>query len=439
MRSKIKLIIILFILITSSITEAKIVKLKLDAPVDAIHTEYILEGIKKAENINASAILITLDTPGGLAEEMRTIVNAILQCEIPLIVYVSPTGARAASAGFFILLSADVAAMAHGTHTGAAHPILAAGGIFPIDDGKEGEFKTLKEKMEKDIIAYLKSFVEKRGRNIELSEKGVTESKSYTEKEALEGKLIEVIAKDEKELFERIDGWSIKKMDGREVKLSVKGDVIEEVEMTPRQKFLAIISSPNIAFLLGIIGLILIYVEITHAGMIAPGVIGGICILLSMLGFSFLPINIIGVLLILTSIGLFIAEVKVQSFGVLGIGGIVCLAVGSIILVDVPVKELRISIPLSIGVAISFGIIVIFLLSLAVRSFRRRIETGVQGMVGEEGEVIDVKENGEVRVFIHGEYWRGYSPEILNIKDKVYIEKIEGLKLFVKKIKKEEL
>ncbi len=297
----------------------KIARIDLNGAIDPISAEFVVGAIDRAQSERAELLLIRLQTPGGFAGSMEDIITKMLGSTVPVVVYVTPSGAKAASAGFFILLAADVAAMAPGTNTGAAHPLMAIGG-FPVSGGEAG--KTLTEKITSNATAFLRSIASKRNRNVAEAEKGVTDSKSFTEAEALDLRLIDLVARDEGELLQRLEGYKVHLFSGEERSLSTRGQEVVDYPMSSRQKFLSTVAQPNLALLLGVAGLILLYFEFTHPGFVAPGVVGGICLLVSILGFSFLPINYVGVLLILLAVGLFVAEVKVQGFGVLGFGGV---------------------------------------------------------------------------------------------------------------------
>ena len=273
----------LIVLFFVSPARGEIARLHLDGAIDPVTAGFVVRSIDRAESAGAELILIRLQTPGGFGTSMEEIITRMLGSSVPIVVYVAPSGAKAASAGFFILLAADVAAMAPGTNTGAAHPLMAIGGI-PVDGGQAG--KTLTEKITSNATAYLRSIAGKRNRNVEEAEKGVMESKSFTETEALSARLIDLVAADETELLARLQGYTVRAFSGQERVLDIKGLKIADYEMTPREKLLAAISQPNLALLLGVVGLLLLYFEFTHPGFIAPGVIGGICVLLAVLGFS---------------------------------------------------------------------------------------------------------------------------------------------------------
>jgi len=409
----------------------KVSRVELNGAIDPITAEFIVKSIERAETEQAEFLLIRIQTPGGFAVSMEEIITKMLNTKVPIVAYVSPSGAKAASAGFFILLAADVAAMAPGTNTGAAHPLMAIGG-FPVDGGEAG--KTLTQKVTSNASAYLRSIVTKRNRNAAEAEKGVTDSKSFTEVEALEMRLIDMVAKDEADLFGRLEGYTVQLFSGQQRVLHTQGQVTVDYAMTTRQRFLSTISQPNLALLLGVAGLILLYFEFTHPGFIAPGVIGGICLLLSILGFSFLPINYVGVLLILLAMGLFIAEVKVQGFGVLGLGGVVAMIMGILILVDTPDPAVRIGLPTALAAALPFAVIFIILLIALFKSFRQRVTTGNAGMVGLTGVADnDIQNIGRVKV--RGEYWAARSSSPIAAGKPVRVVAVENLSLRVEEIR----
>jgi membrane-bound serine protease (ClpP class) len=382
-----------------------IARIEVDGAIDPVTAEFVVGSIERAESEKSGILLIRLNTPGGFATSMEEIITRMLASKVPVVVYVSPSGSKAASAGFFVLLAADVAVMSPGTNTGAAHPLMAIGG-FPVEGGEAG--KTLTKKITSNATAFLRSIATKRNRNVEEAEKGVVDSKSFTEIEALDKKLIDMIAAGEEELLRKLEGYKVRLFAGEERILTTQGQPFVRYEMTARQKFLSTITQPNLALLLGIAGLILLYFEFTNPGFVAPGVIGAICLLLSILGFSFLPINYVGVLLILLAIGLFVAEVKVQGFGVLGFGGVAAMVIGILILVDTPDPALQIGIGTALSVALPFAVIFIILLVALLRSMRERVTTGEAGMVDLVGtSESEVHSSGRVR--IRGEYWAARS------------------------------
>ena len=357
----------------------EIARIDLDGAINPVTAEFVVRSITRAEEDHAQFLLLRLQTPGGFGSSMEEIIAKMLSSSVPVVVYVAPSGAKAASAGFFILLASDIAAMAPGTNTGAAHPLMAIGG-FPVDGGEAG--KTLTKKITSDATAYLRGIAIKRKRNVEEAEKGVIDSKSFTDLEALNAHLIDFIAKDQSELLEKLQGYKVHLFSGKERVLDTKGQRIVDYEMTAREELLAAIAQPNLALLLGLAGLVLLYFEFTNPGFIAPGVIGAICVLLSVLGFSFLPINYVGVLLILLAIGLFVAEVKVGGFGILGVGGLVSMIIGMLILIDSPDPAVRIGLYTALAMALPFAAILMILLIALFRSFTQKVTTGDQGMVG---------------------------------------------------------
>lgn len=407
---------VIFIL-SVSLPRAEILRVEVDSVIDPITSEFIAASVEEAERLEAEFLLIRLSTPGGLGISMQEIVQTILNSKVPVVCYVSPKGAHAASAGFFILLAADVATMAPGTNTGAAHPVFP----FGMDN------KVMLEKVRNDSLASLRSIVKQRKRNYELAEKGLLESQSFTAQEALDGGLIDLIANDQADLLEQLEGREITRFTGEQHVIVIQGQEVRTLERTFRQKVLTEIANPNFALILGVLGLLGLYLEFTHPGMIVPGVVGGICLLLALLGFSLLPISFIGVLLILLALGLFVAEVKVQGFGILGFGGIVAMILGILLLVDSPYPQLRIGLGTALAVAIPFALIVIFLLRLVVKSHLRRVTTGEAGLVGEIGRTkTDVGPEGGT-VFVAGEIWRAVSDVTIPAGSKVRIVKAKNL------------
>lgn len=427
--------IVLFLLLLLppfvSTGRAEIARLDINGAIDPITAEFVIKGLDRAESEHAEMLLIRLQTPGGLATSMEDIITRILNSKVPVIVYVAPSGAKAASAGFFILLAADVAAMAPGTNTGAAHPLMAIGG-FPVEGGEAG--KTLTEKITSNATAFLRSIASKRNRNAVEAEKGVSESKSFTDTEALEKNLIDIIAKDQTDLLRRLDGYKVRMFSGQERTLRTQDQALVDYTMSLREKFLSTISQPNLALLLGMAGLVLLYFEFTHPGFIAPGVIGGICLLLSILGFSFLPINYVGVLLFLLAIGLFVAEVKVQGFGILGLGGVVSMVIGLLILINTPEPAMRIGLAAAIGVVIPFAAIFILLLVAVLKSMRQRVTTGDAGMIGLVG-VADTEIFRSGRVKVRGEYWSASAENAIPPGRVIKVKGIKDLTLIVEEVR----
>jgi len=403
-----------------------ILKITVDAPIHPITSEYIIKSIQKAETDNASLLIMKLNTPGGLDTSMREIIEKILSSEVPVVTFVSPSGSRAASAGFFIGISSDVFVMAPGTNTGAAHPVGVSVTGQPMDE-------TMAEKVTHDAASYIKSIAEKRGRNVSMAEDAVRKSLSYTEKEAYKGNLIDFIAKDETEIIENLNGKKINRFDGTERTLSLDKETIIDLPMSPRQKFLLTISNPNLAYILLMLGLLGLYFEFSNPGAILPGVLGGICLLIAIFSFQILPINYVGLLLILLAIGLFILEIKVQSYGILSVGGIIAMLIGSIMLINAPIPELRPSLNFIIPVAVGISLIFIFLIFIAVRAHAKKVFTGKEGLVGEIGTA-STRINPEGKVFVMGEIWNAESEEDIPKGSKVeIIEVLKNLKIKVKK------
>ncbi len=408
-----------------------VVLLRVNEIIHPITAEYIASGIDHASQVNADTILIELDTPGGVASSMRQIIDKIINSRVPVIVYVSPPGSRAASAGFYILESADIAVMAPGTNTGAASPIAITpwGSPVPLDE-------TTRKKITSDAAAYLRSIASKRGRNVEVAEKAVMEAKSWTDKEALDAKLIDAIAASPEKIFEQFDGKTITRFDGRSETLSLKGASVESFEMTARQRFLSRVLEPNIAFLLLLAGILGLYVEFSHPGWILPGVGGAISLLLALFALNILPVNYAGVLLILLALVLFVLEAKLVSHGVLAVGGVLAMIFGAVMLFESPIPEMGVRWGTAISVAIPFAAITIFLLRLVIRSRAWKMAVGAEEMVGEIGEVRRAID-GEGVVFIHGENWRALSQQKIPAGTKVRVVSVEGLKLRVEPVSTE--
>jgi membrane-bound serine protease (ClpP class) len=405
----------------SSLAAADVLKLVINDTIHPITEEYIERAIAQAKTEKADAILIELRTPGGLVTSTRGIVEKILASPVPVIVYVTPSGGYAASAGFFILQAADVAAMAPGTNTGAAHPIL--GGGDKMDD-------VLKGKMANDAAAFMRSFVAKRGRNVEVAESAVLQSKSFTEQEALDKKVIDVIAKDAPDLMKQLDGREIKRFDGSTTKLRVANQPVRLFEMTLKQRIMAFLMDPNIAYILFSIGMLALYAEFNNPGAILPGVVGTICVLLGIFAFNLLPVRYAAVAMILGAFILFALEVKLSSHGILGIGGTILMVLGALLLVDAPIPEMRIKLWTALAVSIPIALISIFLVSIAVKARQGKVVTGLQGMIGQVGTV-QVALNPTGKVFVFGETWNATAPAPVGVGHQVVVKKIEGLHLEV--------
>jgi membrane-bound serine protease (ClpP class) len=406
-----------------------VLELKLDGEVEPILATYIDEGIADAQSRNAALILITMDTPGGLTDSMKDIIQHILTSRIPVAAYVAPSGARGASAGFYILLAADIAAMAPGTHTGAASPVIIVGGYaMNIDE-------EMRKKINNDAMAFLRSYTDKRARNPALAETAITGARAFTEKEALDGKLIDLIASSEDDLLRQLNGREITRFDGTKVKLALNNPARVEFQLSGRQKFLARIVAPDMFFLLFIVGVLGLYTEFTHPGMIAPGVIGGICMVLALYAMHILPVNIAGVFLILLALALFILEAKFTSHGVLLAGGIVSMLLGAMFLIRSPLTAGGVSLSVAIAVTLPFAILTVFLMRLVLRSRKWKSATGREEMLTEQGIVVSqIQPGAEGMIRIHGELWRAVSTHLVPEGKPVRVLKIEGLKLYVEPV-----
>jgi membrane-bound serine protease (ClpP class) len=406
-----------------------ILHLKIDSEIEPILATYLDEGIDEAARRNASLILITMDTPGGLSSSMENIVQHILNSKVPVAVYVSPTGSRAASAGFYILLSADIAAMAPGTHTGAASPVMIVGGYAMAID------ETMRKKINNDALAFLRSYADKRNRNPVLAATAITDAKAFTEKEALDAKMIDVIASSEDDLLRQLNGREITRFDGTKVTLALANPTRTDFELSPRQKFLSRIVAPDMFFFLLIVGVLGLYTEFTHPGMIAPGVAGGICLVLALYAMQILPVNIAGIFLILLALGLFVLEAKFTSHGVLAVGGIVAMLLGALFLIRSPFTAGGVSLGTAIGVTLPFAVLTIFLMRLVLRSLKWKQVTGREEMIGAEGIVIEpVSDGHDGMIRIHGELWRASSTHLVAEGKPVRVLRIDGLKLYVEPI-----
>jgi membrane-bound serine protease (ClpP class) len=398
----------------------KVIAVDVSGMVHPITAEIVDGALTQARNENASLVLIRLNTPGGLMDAMRTTIEKIVASPIPVVTFVAPSGGRAASAGFFLLEAGDVAAMAPGTATGAAHPVLMGADTDAV----------MKQKVENDAAAYLRSICEKRGRNSALAETAVRESKSFTEREAVDQKLVDLTATGDRQLLAALDGRTVTRFDGTVTTLHTAGAEIVEYPRTLRQRIISAIADPNIALVLLVIGALGIYVEFTSPGMVAPGVFGGILVLLGLSAISVLPINWLGAALLVLAFTLFVLEVKFTSHGVLGAGGALAMVLGSVMLVESPVPELRIHWSTALAVTLPFSAITVFLLTIAVRARRNKVETGVEGMIGQTGEALTPLAP-EGKVFVRGEYWNAVALHPVAAGARVKVTAIDRLTLTV--------
>jgi len=415
----------------TDLPRATVLELKIDREVEPVLATYIDEGLADAARRKAALVLITMDTPGGLSDSMRDIINHILTSSVPVVVYVSPAGARGASAGFFILLSADVAAMAPGTHAGAASPLIGVG-AFPVQIDE-----TLRRKITNDATAYLRSFASQRGRNVSLAETAVTDAKAFTEKEALDGKLVDLIVASPEELFHQLDGRTIKRFDGSQTKLELRNPARAPFELSLRQRFLARIVEPDVFFVLLILGVLGLYTEFTHPGLFAPGVIGGICLLLALYAMHILPVNVAGVFLIFLALALFLLEAKFPSHGVLGAGGVVAMFLGAIFLIRSPLTGGGVSVSVALAATLPFAVFAVFLARLVMRSRKWKPSTGTEDLVGMQGVVlaaipgIAAGTGNEGMIRVRGELWRATAPQTIPAGQAVRVSRVDGLTLHV--------
>jgi membrane-bound serine protease (ClpP class) len=400
---------------------ADVVRVDLDGAIHPITDEYVGRALDQAAATKADAVVLVLRTPGGLDTSMRGIIEKMIKSPVPVLVWVGPSGSRAASAGFFILEAADVAAMAPGTNTGAAHPVTLGG--EKMDD-------VMKMKVQNDAAAYMRTIAHRRGRNVAVAESGVREAKSFTEDEALAQKLIDVIAPTVPSLLKWADGRTIKRFDGTTTVLHVTNKRVVNYDMTLKQKLLAWIMDPNVAFILLALGGLALYAEFNHPGAILPGVVGLIAILLAIFALNLLPTSFAAFALILASFGLFAAEAKFTSYGVLGIGGAVCMILGAMMLVDGPIPEMRVNLATAMAVTLPIALIAVFLMTLVLRARRFRVSTGSEGMIGEVG-VAQTPLTLEGKVFVHGELWNARAKSEVPEGARVRVRAIEGLRVIV--------
>jgi len=398
-----------------------------DGIIHPVSAEFMVHAIDRADQAKASLLVFTLRTPGGLVDSTRAIVTRMISATTPVVVFIAPSGARAASAGCIITIAGDVAAMAPGTHIGAAHPV--AGGGEKMDD-------TMAKKAAEDVAAYVRTLATKRQRNVTLAAAAVTESRAFTEDEALKASppLIDLVAPDLSGLLAQLDGRTITRFDGSTVVLKTKDAQVVPIEMTLRQQVLSAIAHPNVAYLLLSLGTLGLTIELWSPGAVLPGVVGGLCLVLAFFAFSILPVNFAGLLLILFGLLLLVLEIKVASYGLLTAGGLASLIFGTMILMDSSLPELQLSLSVVLPIVFAFAAIAMFLVRLAVTSQRLSPVTGDAGMLGETGQAlspIDPERGG--RVLTHGEIWHASSPDAIPAGARVRITKIDGLKVIVRK------
>ncbi len=408
----------------SKLARAEVVKIVVDDTIQPITAEYISRAIDEAVRSNAQAVLIEMNTPGGLVSSTREIIDKITSSPVPVIVYVTPTGGHAGSAGIFILESADVAAMAPGTAAGAAHPVAVIG---PVQMKPDDE---MKRKMENDTAALMRSVASKRGRNVAAAEGAVRESKSFTEQEALAQHLIDYVASSPEDLFRQMQGKSFKRFHGETAMLNLVGQTLVPFEMTLKERILDALMDPNFAFLLLAIGALALYIEFNHPGAVIPGTVGVVFILVAAFALNLLPTRWAALGLILGAFALFAAEAKFASHGVLTVGGIALLTLGGLLLVDSPIPEMRVHLATALAVSIPLGFITAFLMTIALRARRNKIVTGEQGLVGETG-VVQTALSPQGKVFVHGEIWDAVGSSELPVGQMVVVRSVDGLTLQV--------
>lgn len=407
----------------AALASPKAVAVDVDGVIHPITTEIVGNAIEQAKREGATVVILRLNTPGGLMDAMRETIEKIVASPVPVVTYVEPSGGRAASAGFFLLEAGDVAAMAPGTNTGAAHPVAMGGEMDAV----------MKQKVENDAAASLRSICSKRGRNASLAETAVRESKSFTEKEALEQHLIDLVAPNEPELLTVLDGRTITRFDGSKLTLHTTGGTVSVYQPSLRERIIAAIADPNIALVLLVIGALGIYVEFSSPGLIAPGVLGAILVLLGLSALSVLPINWLGAALLILALTLFVLEAKFASHGILGLGGAIAMVLGAVMLVNGPIPEMRVHWSTAIGLALPFSAITVLLLSLVLRARRHKVTTGVEGMIGITGAAF-TELAPEGKVFVHGEYWDAVANSPVPAGARVRVTAIDKLKLTVEPV-----
>lgn len=399
---------------------AGVLRLDVRQMIHPISAEFIARGLEQAAGNHDQAVLIELSTPGGLLDSTRSIVEKILTSPVPVIVYVGPAGSRAASAGFFLLEAADLAAMAPGTNTGAAHPVLPG---MKMDE-------VMKAKMENDAAAFMRTIATRRGRNVAVAESAVRQSRSFTEGEALNLKLVDVVAPDVASLLRAVDGRTTHRYDGTSSVLHVAGAEVHDYEMTLKEKLLGTLMDPNIAFLLLALGSLALFAEFNHPGAVIPGVTGIVSILLALFALNLLPTRFASLSLIVAAFVLFALEAKFSTHGILAVGGTVCLIFGALFLVDGPIPEMRIQPWAAIAVSLPVALIASILAMLVLRARQAPVTTGMEGMVGQIG-VARTTLGPEGKVFVRGELWNAVSTQPVTAGSAVRVRSLEGLLLLV--------
>jgi membrane-bound serine protease (ClpP class) len=401
----------------------QVVVLHLNDTIQPISDEYLTRGLKQAEDLHAEAVLIELNTPGGLLDTTREMVRKILDSPTPVIVYVAPSGSRAGSAGFFLLEAADIAAMAPGTNAGASHPVVEGGQLDPI----------MKQKLENDTTAFLRSFVARRNRNTAAAEDAVLNSKSYTEQEALALNLLTLVAANDRELLDSIDGRTITRFNGITTTLHTRGAALVVVDPTTRERLLDKLTNPNLAVLFLIAGCLLIYLEFNVPGTIVPGAIGTLLVCISLFSLNLLPVRYTAVMLIVGALALLVLEAKFASHGVLATVGTFCLVFGLLTLVDGPIPELQVHPATAIAAGAAFGLITVFLVRLAIRARRNKSVVGVDALIGLTA-IAQQPLSPAGQVLVHGELWQAESPTPIAPGEAVKVRAVRNLTLLVDRI-----
>jgi membrane-bound serine protease (ClpP class) len=403
--------------------QPRVIVIHLDDTIQPISADYMARGLNAAAAQHANAVLIEINTPGGLLDSMRQMVSKVIASPVPVIVYVAPSGSRAGSAGFFLLEAADIAAMAPGSNAGAAHPVVAGAKLDDI----------MRQKLENDTAAFLRSYVARRGRNVQAAEDAVRSSKSYSDQEALQLKLIDLVAPDDASLLNEIDGRTVTRFDGTKVVLHTRGAELVAVDPTLREEILDRLTDPNLAVLVLMVGGLLIYVEFNTPGTIIPGALGTILVLLAVFGLNLLPVRYTSVMLLVAAFALLILEAHFASHGVLAAVGILCLVIGALTLVDGPIPELRVHLATALSAGLAFGLITVFLLRLAFRARRSKFRMGGDAMIGLIAVVTQpLAPSGQVMV--NGELWQAESSTPAALGEQVRVQGLRGLTLLVERV-----
>ncbi len=401
----------------------QVIVIHLQDTIQPISDEYFTRGLKRAADIRADAVLVVLDTPGGLLDTTRDMVHKILESPVPVIFFVAPSGSRAGSAGFFLLEAADIAAMAPGTNAGAAHPVVSGGQLDA----------TMKQKLENDTAAFLRSYVAHRNHNATAAEDGVRNSKSYTEQEAQQLNLIDLIATDNAALLDAVDGRTITRFNGTKMTLRTRNAQRIAVEPTLREHLLDHLMDPNLAVLILVIGGLLIYLEFNTPGTIIPGALGTLLVLLALFSLNLLPVRYTALMMLIAAFTLLLLEAKFTSHGVLASAGILCLIFGALTLIDAPIPELRVHAATAIGAGIGFGLVTVFLVRIAVRARRSKSLMGPDALIGETG-IAQQPLSPSGQVLVHGELWQAEAPTPVQPGESVRVRAVRQLTLLVDRI-----